>query len=208
MAICYNFQKKISAYIEGELTGPEEDKFNSHLEKCSSCRARVSNMKMLTSNLGQLPKYKTSSTFDVELRSRIRAEMNKGSFVNIFNDMRTPLRMSMYATAAVIFISLGILIDQQYIHNQPALLSTQSNTVNSIPLQKVQPQTNTVQKSFVDNRYRAKIEKRPAVDTRKSIARDNSNALSRARIFNDDSLRRQTTVNEPLFTQTSAVIRF
>jgi hypothetical protein len=53
---CQELVDLVTAYLEGELSPQERDRFDAHRQACPDCRAHVSQMRFTVAALGQLPR--------------------------------------------------------------------------------------------------------------------------------------------------------
>jgi len=110
MANCYKYQKYINDFIDNDIDAARKIELEKHIKVCSSCNENLKSSKLLKQTLSSLPRYKTSSTFDIVLRSRLKKEINKSpSLINLpFFPMIRPIPA--FAALTIIFIFVGILI--------------------------------------------------------------------------------------------------
>ena len=95
----------INKFLDGDLS-PEE---LSDLES-GQMKATLESLKRLQVSLKNLPRVKTSDSFDAVLRARIRQEMRHSSRLQRFFSNGVGWRITGYATAASLFIGLGIVL--------------------------------------------------------------------------------------------------
>lgn len=75
MSSCERVMNNMSAYVEGTVSGEDFAWFEDHLDSCPGCEAAVARMRTLGVRLRSLESVKTSESFQVVLRSRIRREI-------------------------------------------------------------------------------------------------------------------------------------
>ena len=75
---CYDFELKISAYIEGKLKQVVRREFSTHKETCSNCAEKLGDIAQLIQKLPELTPKTTSSQFFHNLHERIREIDNRG----------------------------------------------------------------------------------------------------------------------------------
>ncbi len=92
-------------YLDGNLSSEELTDLESDRMK-----ATLESLKHLQVSLKNLPRVKTSDSFDAVLRARIRHEMRHASLLQRFFSNRVGWRITGYATAASLFIGLGIVL--------------------------------------------------------------------------------------------------
>ncbi|NOY60571.1 MAG: hypothetical protein GXO75_16805 [Calditrichaeota bacterium] len=117
MTDCYKFEKRLSDFLEGSLSTNEKESFERHLGKCAKCREKSEQVQLLRNTLSALPRHKTSPSFDAVLRSNIRREIKNGGSVFRFPKINFAWQLPVFAATAILFIALGILIDQAFIRN-------------------------------------------------------------------------------------------
>ena len=77
MKTCNRYQELFSEYIEGELDQNQKKDVETHLQSCSLCARKLSNINGLKQLLVALPRMKVSSDFDSLLHARIRLEIGR-----------------------------------------------------------------------------------------------------------------------------------
>jgi len=77
---CRIVQRRIAAYIDGELSNDETSKIRGHLNLCSSCRAEFESHKRIKELISSLPQREPSPEFEQRLLGRLAAgsAMNAG----------------------------------------------------------------------------------------------------------------------------------
>ena len=75
---CYDFELKISAYIEGKLKQVVRREFSTHKETCSNCAEKLGDIAQLIRKLPELTPKTTSSQFFHNLHEKIREIDNQG----------------------------------------------------------------------------------------------------------------------------------
>ncbi len=71
---CYKFRDSISLYIDKELSIKDINRFNHHLETCSSCRVLFQGTLNVVSSMKKIPAVTVSDDFDKRLQKRITRE--------------------------------------------------------------------------------------------------------------------------------------
>ena len=74
---CYEFEEKISTFIEGELKKAQKENFVIHKKECSHCSSMVDEVSIMLGKLGSLSTFNTSSSFDRKLQDKINNFENK-----------------------------------------------------------------------------------------------------------------------------------
>ena len=70
---CYDFELKISAYIDGELKQTVRNIFVKHKDNCQNCNKKLSEISKLMEELPSLTKLNTSDKFEHNLHKKIHA---------------------------------------------------------------------------------------------------------------------------------------
>ena len=73
---CYEFETKISAYIDGELKHTERNQFTEHKILCEKCDGKLTEIKTILVTMTQLTTHKTSINFFHNLDKKIQAIEN------------------------------------------------------------------------------------------------------------------------------------
>ncbi len=131
MANCYKYQEYINDFIDDDIDTARKKELEEHIKICSSCNLNLKNLKLLKVSLKSLPRYKTSSTFDIVLRSRLKKEINKSSsFINLpfFPMIRL---VPVFAAFTIILIFVGVLIG-----NSLNILNKQKTTQKLIAVER------------------------------------------------------------------------
>jgi len=68
---CRGVQLKLSAYLDGELTGMEMLQLRSHLHDCRCCAAEVDEVRRLKSILNSLPEEEPDLEFQARLKDKV-----------------------------------------------------------------------------------------------------------------------------------------
>lgn len=76
---CRNVQHKLSAYIDGELTGGEMLAIRSHLANCPECEREERSQRAFKRLLGSLPCVEPPSGLEERLLSAIRREQKQSA---------------------------------------------------------------------------------------------------------------------------------
>lgn len=144
MAVCYKFSKQINDLIDDEISPTELQNLQAHLAGCSKCRQYLERSKQLKESFSALPHYKTSGTFDIVLREKLRNELKQEKLLkfslplnmSIFTNYRKPA----FAAALVVVVVSGFMISRALMYNNnqaPAgfaekeQVSVQSNMVST-----------------------------------------------------------------------------
>ena len=65
----------IQDYFDGLMNSKDRKTMDSHLERCSACRAELDRMTQLTDALRNLPDGRISDAADLQIRSRVHARI-------------------------------------------------------------------------------------------------------------------------------------
>lgn len=77
---CTRMEGKLLGYVDGRLKESERLEVEKHLAGCSACQLRVSEFRMVSGFLEELPEIQPSAAFDVRVRARVAAEPKKQSW--------------------------------------------------------------------------------------------------------------------------------
>ena len=133
---CYEFQDKISAYIEKELTLSDVNRFDQHLESCRICAVAYNGVKSAVRAIRGSGRVAVSIGFNDRLLERLQREKAKpvskisrlGRGRRIFGYEPRYAFVSLAAVALIVVITIGILPDGGgKINPNPLPLSTQQN---------------------------------------------------------------------------------
>jgi anti-sigma factor RsiW len=72
---CYRMQKKISAYLDGEISEEERKIISEHLERCEECRAEFAEFSRLADALNVIESIDVPPYFMVRLKAHIREQV-------------------------------------------------------------------------------------------------------------------------------------
>jgi anti-sigma factor RsiW len=76
---CRNIHHKLSAYIDGELTGAEMLAIRSHLSNCSECEREERSQRAFKRLLGAMPAVEPPSGLEDRLLRAVRTEQKKNA---------------------------------------------------------------------------------------------------------------------------------
>ena len=133
---CYEFQDKVSAYIEKELTLSDVNRFDQHLESCRICAIAYNGVKSAVLAIRGSGRVAVSSGFNNRLLGRLQREQAKpvskisglGRGRRIFGYEPRYAFVSLAAVALIVVLTIGILPDGGgKINPNPLPLSTQQN---------------------------------------------------------------------------------
>ena len=133
---CYEFQDKVSAYIEKELTLSDVNRFDQHLQSCRICAVAYDGVKSAVRAIRGSERVAVSSGFNDRLLGRLQREKAKpvskisrlGRGRRIFGYEPRYAFVSLAAVALIVVLTIGILLDGGgKINPNPLPLSTQQN---------------------------------------------------------------------------------
>ena len=215
MAICYKYQKYINDYIDNDIEAARKKELEEHLQTCSSCSEDLKNAKLLKQSLASLPRYKTSPTFDIVLRSKLKKEIHKtSSLLNLpFFPMIRPVPA--FAALTIIFIFVGVLIG-----NSINILNKQNTTQKLIAVENAgyaeQEETGETKQAAAEkerlrmNNYVNVHEQFPVSSTTtRELTNYESNGRRIERVQNDSLSRlKSKPAGKPLIRQANASVHF
>ena len=82
---CKSVQIYLSAYLDGELRGPESLQVREHLSACSECRAEELQLRALKQMLQGLPTYTPAQDFEDRLVANVMRRAEKRRSIFTFN---------------------------------------------------------------------------------------------------------------------------
>lgn len=118
---CRKFDEYFSDYVEGNLDPKIKEEAEKHLDNCYRCSTYVRRIQLLRSNLRSLTRHKTSESFEITLRGRLKREMRRGSLVERILPAVLFRRAPVYGVAAVLVLVGGYLAYQKFVHPQEDL---------------------------------------------------------------------------------------
>ena len=75
MAVCYAFLKQINNLLDDDIEPSDLKQLEAHLANCSNCRDYLERAQAIQASFSSLPRYKTSGSFDIVLREKLRNEI-------------------------------------------------------------------------------------------------------------------------------------
>ena len=135
---CYEFQDKVSAYIEKELTLSDVNRFENHISSCKVCDSTFSSVRLAIANLKRTKRVRVSKGFNDRLLQRLKNEklnsINRiqhiGSGKNFFGYQPKYAFASILLVGLIIFLSYEVFPDVQT--REPIQLSTQRDLNGSL----------------------------------------------------------------------------
>ena len=100
---CAKVKRKITAYLDGEMSTVEKDVFMLHINKCESCRKELKNMEYVTSLLNPVPQGQPSPGFYYKIQHAVKSKP-AGNIYSIFNLPRAGVWSGAFALLAVLIL--------------------------------------------------------------------------------------------------------
>jgi len=115
---CYDFELKISAYIEGELKQAVREAFSQHKDSCQNCEQKLVDISKMMENMPKLHQVSTSSQFEQKLQDKIRELDNRRASIWMrLIDMKPfgfePVAAFGFALAMVMIVGASYLLLNQ-----------------------------------------------------------------------------------------------
>jgi len=106
MTDCNRLKDHLYDYVDDVLPNEPRKRLEQHLQHCPDCEAVFQNLMYLKNRLKTLKPLKTSSDFDMILRTRIKMErsLNRGRFAN------WPVKLPIYAASAALVILAAFFV--------------------------------------------------------------------------------------------------
>ena len=221
MAVCYTFLKHINDLLDNEISPTELQNLQTHLAGCSQCRQYLERSKQLKASFSAMPRYKTSDTFDIILREKLRSELNQEKLfkfslpfdMSLFTNYRKPV----FAAAMVVIIASGILVSRNLVDNNNRVptgyadkeqISVQSNMVSTSSENQVNAQPYLKMKNYVN--VREQFSNNPGYIRMTNTERQSHSIENADPGFDNDSVRvlPQSSPSAPLIRQANATVHF
>jgi hypothetical protein len=103
------FRKRLSAYIDGELSGDDAESLDGHLESCDACRLELDQMRATVNAMRSLPDVETPRSFRLtpEMVAERRPANAWSPATPVMNGMRLAAAGLTVALAVVFVVDLG-----------------------------------------------------------------------------------------------------
>lgn len=105
-----DFEARISAYVDGEMSPVEMAEMERKAAECEHCRTLLADVQTLRERMAQLPQVRPSAEFDFTLRSHLAMAMAKEKqFLNkARRTMFSSVSRAITTLAAAVVIGLGL----------------------------------------------------------------------------------------------------
>ncbi len=105
-----DFEARVSAYVDGEMSPVEMTEMERKAAECEHCRVLLADVQALKERMAQLPRVRPSAEFDFTLRSHLAMAMTKEK--QLLHKARRTMFSSVSRTittlAAAVVIGLGL----------------------------------------------------------------------------------------------------
>lgn len=118
---CRRFDDCFSDYVEGNLDPEVREETQRHLQSCYRCSAYVRRIQLLRNNLRSLTRLKTSESFEIALRGRLKREMRRESLVERILPAIVLRRAPAFGLAAVVILVGSYFAYQKFAHPKKGL---------------------------------------------------------------------------------------
>ena len=103
---CHNIKKRLSAYLDGEITDEEEEIILEHLAGCEKCREELAAFSEVQDSLRMIKGMDVPPYFMTRLRQQIREEKQPLPFYE-------RVRSAVISAATAVAVMLSLLIGNQ-----------------------------------------------------------------------------------------------
>lgn len=104
---CRRVSRRLSAYIEQDLSPRERDSFEEHLRSCSDCRRLVSEIKLIMQTAGQLPQEKPGPYFVNRLFCALNQKRSPSEILSSWKYRLTLSGVAFAIAASVTLVVVG-----------------------------------------------------------------------------------------------------
>jgi hypothetical protein len=107
---CADIENSLSAYLEGEVTSPEQKLIEEHLAACRQCSKLLEDLKKTTELVRSLEEIEPPPWFKQKIMARVReeAEEKKGIFRKLFFPIHIKIPIEVFATCLVVVMAVYV----------------------------------------------------------------------------------------------------
>ncbi len=129
---CPDFEKRLPAYQEGLISGPDKKDLEDHLRSCVSCRLALQDLNKTRDLLGCLQEVDPPPWFTRKVMARVReeAEGNRGLLRKLFYPLH--IKIPLEAVASILVVVLAVYVFKATGPEMP-LFRAPSESVPPIP---------------------------------------------------------------------------
>ena len=141
---CYDFERNISAYLEGEIKQAVRSIFDKHKSDCNICNSKLLNISNIVKTLPNLSNLSTSEKFEENLKNKINdLDNRKQSLTSRFLNMNLfglePLPAISFCIALIMILGASYFLLNQdnlpvFDHNNISSQVKQKSIDNRSPL--------------------------------------------------------------------------
>ena len=105
-----DFEARVSAYVDGEMSPVEMAEMDRKAAECEHCRVLLADVQALKERMAQLPKVRPSAEFDFALRSHLAMAVSKEkqSLHKVRRTLFSSVSRTITTLAAAVVIGLGL----------------------------------------------------------------------------------------------------
>lgn len=131
MPSCKFVLDALSEYIDGRLSDTHKVEIDKHLTQCSKCHTVFNDVKAVKQSLSHIPRIRTGPYFQPVLNSRLSRQSQHlhNRTLNFFSGLRA---RAVYATAAVLILSVFLLKPDLLPFQKPSGLSSSERPATSV----------------------------------------------------------------------------
>ena len=111
---CWSVRRRLSAYVDAELSAGEARALGAHLLACSECERRHRSLRLTIELVGEMPKMTAREALSVRVRDRLEVERRGPGLALVFRSFRAgrPLILPSLipATCVLIAVLAGALL--------------------------------------------------------------------------------------------------
>ncbi len=214
MGDCYKYQKLINDSIDNEIDTTGKKQLEDHIKQCASCSTQLQNARIVKHSLKTLPKYKTSTSFELVLRSRLRNEMYKKPAFAPLMWLSSWRPVPAFATLGIIFIFFGYFLANTIQTNKIPTQAPQLVTSNSAAMIE-NNQAMVIRPAANDGSIKMKnyvniAEQLPGNHPYARELSEIQSSYNRIQQVQNDTVRRvmPRNLNKPLIRQANTIVHF